>query len=116
MVAETLIPKPSIAIEPHQWQELSAILRTHAPGRRIWAFGSRATGQRVKRFSDLDLVIDGEPLPMKTAALLDEALDESRLPFKVDVVAFAALTPEFRTRIEPDFVLVQEADAPERAA
>jgi predicted nucleotidyltransferase len=101
------MPKPSIVIEPHQWEELSAILRTHLPGRRVWAFGSRATGLRVKRFSDLDLAIEGEPIPLKEAAMLDEALDESHLPFKVDIAELATLTPEFRARIAPSLVLIQ---------
>jgi hypothetical protein len=39
--------------------------------------------------------------------LLDEDLDESRLPFKVDVVDLSAITPDFRARIEPEMVLVQ---------
>jgi len=99
--------KPPILIEPQQWEELSSILRAHLPGRRVWAFGSRATGQRVKRHSDLDLLIDGDSLSFKEGAFLDEALDESRLPFKVDVVQIASLTPEFRARIEPELVLVQ---------
>jgi hypothetical protein len=43
------------------------------------------------------------------SALLEEALDESRLPFKVDVVQAATLTPEFRARIERDLVLLQES-------
>jgi type I restriction enzyme S subunit len=100
-------PKPLIVIEPHQWEELSSILAAHMPGRRVWAFGSRATGRRVKRYSDLDLLIDGGSLTFREAALLDEALDESRLPFKVDVVQMATLTPEFRARIQPELVLVQ---------
>jgi predicted nucleotidyltransferase len=100
-------PKPSILIEPHQWEELSSILSTHLPGRRVWAFGSRATGQRVKRFSDLDLLIEGDSLSLRDAAMLDEALDESRLPFKVDVVELSTLTPEFRSRIKPELVLLQ---------
>jgi predicted nucleotidyltransferase len=99
-------PMPRIAIEPNQWQELSAILRSHLPGRRVWAFGSRATRRRVKRFSDLDLAVEGTKLTMREAALLDEAFDESRLPFKVDVVQLATLTPEFRKRIEPEMVLL----------
>jgi len=107
----TEVKRPPIVIEPHQWQELSAILQAHVPGHRVWAFGSRATGQRVKRFSDLDLAIDGEPLPLNEAALLDEALDESRLPFKVDIAEWATLTPEFRARIEPELVLVQERES-----
>lgn len=100
--------KPPILIETQQWEELSSILKAHLPGRRVWAFGSRATGRRVKRFSDLDLLIDGDSLSFREAALLDEALDESRLPFKVDAVQITTLTPQFRARIEPELVLVQE--------
>jgi type I restriction enzyme S subunit len=100
------LPMPPIAVEPQQWEELAAILRTHLPNRRVWAFGSRATGRRVRRFSDLDLAVGGEELTLREAALLDEALDESRLPFKVDVVQWATLAPEFRKRIEPEMVLV----------
>ena len=106
----TALVKPPIEVEPQQWEELTAILKAHLPGRRVWAFGSRATGLRVKRYSDLDLVIDGERLSMKETAFLDEALDESRLPFKVDVAQMAWLTPEFRARIEPELVLVQDSE------
>ena len=98
---------PPIVIEPHQWEELAAILRMHLPSRRVWAFGSRATGHRVRKFSDLDLVIDGEAVPLNEIALLDEALDESRLPFKVDVTQMTWLAPEFRERINSEMVLVQ---------
>ena len=109
MATETTIsPKPPILIEPHQWAELSSILSAHLPGRRVWAFGSRATGRRVKRFSDLDLLIEGDSLSFREAALLDKELDESRLPFKVDTVDSSTITPSFRARIEPEMVLVQE--------
>ncbi|MFP5237234.1 MAG: nucleotidyltransferase family protein [Acidobacteriota bacterium] len=97
---------PPIAMEPHEWEELRAILRTHVPNCAVWAFGSRATRQRLRRYSDLDLAIreTGAGGGLET---LREALDESRLPFKVDVVSLDSLTPEFRARIEPDLVLVQ---------
>ena len=109
MAIETMMAnKPPIVVEPRQWEELRSILETHLPGRRVWAFGSRATGKRVKRYSDLDLLIDGEDFSFREAALLEEAMDESRLPFKVDVVQAATLTPEFRARIERDLVLLQE--------
>ena len=106
-MATEILPKPPILIEPHEWAELSSILSARLPGRRVWAFGSRATGRLVKRFSDLDLLIEGESLSLREAALLDEDLDESRLPFKVDVVDLSAITPDFRARIEPEMVLVQ---------
>jgi predicted nucleotidyltransferase len=95
-------------IEPREWKELSAILESYAPGNRVWAFGSRATGRRVRRFSDLDIVIGGEELPFDQIAKLREALDESRLPFKVDIVQISMLTPEFRSRIEPEMVPIHE--------
>jgi type I restriction enzyme S subunit len=100
-------PLPPIVVEPHEWEELSGLLQRYAPGRRVWAFGSRATGQRVRRFSDLDIAVEGEELPLDEMAMLREALDESRLPFKVDVVQMATLTPEFYARIQPERVLVQ---------
>jgi predicted nucleotidyltransferase len=103
------VSMPAIVMEPHEWEELARILRTYVQGRRVLAFGSRATGRRVRQFSDLDIVIDGEALSMHEQALLDEALDESPLPFKVDVVQMAWLTPEFRAGIEPELVLIQAA-------
>lgn len=107
MVTEPQIRStPPIAVEPHEWEELCAILRTHVKDRAVWAFGSRATRQRLRRYSDLDLAIGGEDAG-GSLEMLREALDESRLPFKVDVVSLDALTPEFRARIEPDFVLIQ---------
>jgi type I restriction enzyme S subunit len=98
---------PPIAVEPHEWGELSALLRRYLPGRAIWAFGSRATGRRVRRFSDLDIAIEGDEIPFEEMAMLREALDESPLPFKVDVVQMATLMPEFYARIQPELVLVQ---------
>lgn len=109
MATETKdLQKPPVVVAAREWEELSSILKAYLPGRRVWAFGSRATGRRVKRYSDLDLLIDGKTLSLKEAAMLDEALDESRLPFKVDVVGLETVTPEFRSRIQRDLVVVQE--------
>jgi predicted nucleotidyltransferase len=38
---------------------VAEILEKYLAGRTVWAFGSRATGKRVKRFSDLDLAVPG---------------------------------------------------------
>ena len=109
MATELKMPfVPPVVLEPREWDEVSAILRTHLPNRRVWAFGSRATGLRVRRFSDLDLAVGGEELTLSQAALLREAFDESRLPFKVDVAVLGSLTTEFRSRILDDLVLLQE--------
>jgi type I restriction enzyme S subunit len=85
---------------------LQSILRTHVPDRQVWAFGSRVSG-KAKPFSDLDLAIVGkEPLPLDTRAALNEALAQSDLPWKVDVVDWATVSPAFRGIIERDRVVV----------
>ena len=79
------------------------ILRAHVPGRAVWVFGSRATGIRLKQFSDLDIAIDGDLSLAETGALA-EAFDESLLPMKVDIVAMQGVSAEFAQRIKADLV------------
>ncbi len=63
---------------------------------RVFVFGSRATG-KAKRYSDYDIGIIGKkPLPSKIKVLIEEALEESDLPFKVDIVDFSQLSSGFK--------------------
>ena len=90
-------------------EQVRAVLKEHLPGRVVWAFGSRATGGRMlKRFSDLDLAVEGKLTSLEHAGLM-EAFDESLLPIKVDIVELGLVSAEFRERIEKDFVMVQGA-------
>src|SRR5277367_3009888 len=93
-------PQPAVTLSPKEWEIVSGILRNHAPGREVWAYGSRARGTRLKKYSDLDLAIEGPPLSISALAALAEAFDESSLPFKVDLVDAASLDPEFHHKIE----------------
>ncbi|WP_420441401.1 restriction endonuclease subunit S [Candidatus Palauibacter sp.] len=71
------------------------------------AFGSRATWT-AKDYSDLDLAVMGEePLSLRTVSALDEALGDSDLPFKVDVVDWARIDDSFRSVIRRHAVAVQ---------
>ena len=105
-------PSPSmskIAITPNEWRIVAEILWQHVPERQVWVFGSRTTG-KAKSYSDLDLAIGGDiPLSLCLMGSLHDAFDESMLPYKVDIVDLAAISPEFRQRIEGDFVLLQSA-------
>ena len=84
------------------------ILRKFVPDREVWAFGSRAKWL-AKEYSDLDLCIVGEtPLGFRVLGLLEEAFDESDLPYKVDIVDWATTSESFRKIIEQDKVVVQE--------
>ncbi len=98
-----------IYVEPMELDRVQAILRKHIPHRDVWAFGSRATGKRLKRFSDLDLAVEGR-LTGEERAGLAEDFDESPLPFKVDVVELDEVEEGFKGRIEGDFIAVQVKD------
>jgi predicted nucleotidyltransferase len=95
-----------LSISEREWELVAQILGTHLAGRTVWAFGSRATGKRVKQFSDLDLAVAGR-LSGSERAALSEALDEALINFKVDVVEKDLVAADFWERIEKDFVLVQ---------
>lgn len=100
---------PLIDIRPDHWAIVYAILKRHVPQYAVWAFGSRAKW-KAKEYSDLDLaIITDQPLSLDVSANLSEDLSESDLPYKVDVVDWAATSESFRKIIERDKVVVQKA-------
>ena len=104
---ETVPVSKTLHLPEHELEQVRAILKKHIPGRMVWAFGSRVTGGRMlKRFSDLDLAVEGKLTWPERAALADD-FEESPLPIKVDVVELALVDADFRERIEKDFVVVQ---------
>jgi predicted nucleotidyltransferase len=84
---------------------LLRILRQHLPaGARAYVFGSRAHG-RARPYSDLDLAIECDrPLGLGLIGQIAEALSESDLPYKVDIVDLATVEPAFRARIAADCI------------
>jgi predicted nucleotidyltransferase len=73
-------------------------------GRRakVWLFGSCARGDWVHS-SDIDLAIEAEePLPAGLMADLTEALEESTIPYEVDVVDLAHADSKFRERVKKE--------------
>ncbi len=74
-------------------------LRSHIPDSsyRLFLFGSRATGT-AKKFSDVDVGIEGpKPVDYETIAAIEEDLESSLLPVKVDVIDFSQTSDRFRT-------------------
>jgi len=68
-------------------------------GVRVFVFGSRARGG-ARKYSDLDLALAwSRPLGLELLGQLAEALSESDLPYKVDLVDLATVDPAFRERI-----------------
>lgn len=63
---------------------------------QVFIFGSRVTG-KGKKFSDYDVGIWGKkPVPSNTIILIEEAFEESDLPYKVDIVDFSLVSSNFR--------------------
>ena len=79
---------------------LRTVLRPHlADAYKAVIFGSRAMGN-ARRYSDVDLALIGDtPVPNLTMALLAEALEDSMLPYMVDVVDYRTASPRLQGEI-----------------
>ena len=90
-----------IRLEPGELEIVRKILREAELGCEVRVFGSRFHGRNLKPFSDLDLVlITHQPMDPLDLARLQERFSQSDLPFKVDLVDWAAVSVEFRRVIE----------------
>lgn len=108
-MTEASVSMPPLDMRPGQWCIVRDILHRHVPQYDVWAFGSRAKGQ-AKEYSDLDLaIITDQPLSLDAGAALAEDFSESDLPWKVDVVDWAATSETFRSLIAQHKVVVQKA-------
>lgn len=95
-------------IAPEHLRIVRQILQQHVPQYEIRAFGSRVTG-RAKPYSDLDLAVmtTTEPLPLQVHAGLAEAFSESDLPWKVDLVDWQLIGPDFRSIVGQQYIVLQ---------
>ncbi len=76
-------------------------LRAHIPPPvRIYLYGSRAHGDN-RWNSDYDLWIDGEISERKLRELIEE-IDESFVPFRVEIVTTPQLTGRFGERVRQE--------------
>jgi len=94
----------TLNLETRHLKIVREILRRHAPQAQVYVFGSRA-GARAKPHSDLDLLLreDG-PIDPRRLAVLCAELEDSDLPFRVDVLDYHQIDPDFARRILPDCV------------
>ena len=75
----------------------------------VRAFGSRVDWT-AKDYSDLDLAVVGSgKLSDDTLRHLKEAFEESDLPFRVEVLDWHAISPEFQKVIEKQYEVIQES-------
>ncbi len=86
-------------------QDRSAIERIVAPwlareSAGLKLFGSRARGD-ARRASDIDLaLVAGQPVAAADMAALREALEESQVPFRIDLIDYASAPAHLRAAID----------------
>ena len=96
-----------IELKPAHLKILKAILQKHLAGVEVRVFGSRVTGT-AKEWSDLDLALVSEKkLPLTTIENLRTDFAESDLPFRVDILDWHDISPEFKALIEAKYEIWQ---------
>lgn len=107
----TAVREGTIDIRPVDLARVWAVLRETVPdSATVWVFGSRAKGT-ARPTSDLDRALDaGRPLTRRESALLQDAFEESDLPYTVDVVDLHTVSDTFRALIDQDKVLLDRME------
>jgi len=89
---------------------LADLLLRHLPGVAVWAYGSRVRG-RSRPNSDLDLVAFAAADQMVELGELREALQESDLPFLVDLHRWEELPESFHAIIRECSTVLQDGES-----
>jgi predicted nucleotidyltransferase len=96
-----------INLSAHYLEKVRTILRQHVPQYEVRAFGSRVS-RAAKGYSDLDLaVVASGKLNDDILRHLREAFEESDLPFRVDVLDWHDISPDFQEVIEKEYEVIQ---------
>jgi len=96
-----------INITEAQGAIIHQVLTSNVPQCEVLAFGSRV-GNRHTHHSDLDLVLVGtHRFPLIQLYELKEKFSESELPFRVDIVDWNAVSPDFQKVIASRFEKLQ---------
>ncbi len=96
----------SIDVQTKDLKILRNLLNKYLPNTQVWAFGSRVKWTS-RTDSDLDLVVFSTAEQNRQVHDLIEAMQESSLPFRVDVMVWDKIPDSFRDNIKQQyFVLV----------
>jgi len=93
-----MVVNAQVDIKPRDKEILLSLLKRYLPETKIMAYGSRVAGQ-AQPWSDLDLVVFANPERKPRISLLKEALEESGLSFRVDILEWDSLPDNFKTNI-----------------
>lgn len=84
-------------------QILKKIFQELIPNQEVWAYGSRVSNDNLELScsgSDIDLVIKGhEAIEIKTLSMIKEKINDSNIPFLVDIFDWHGIPEEFQKNI-----------------
>src|SRR5438477_5964092 len=92
----------NLQLEPKHQKIVQQILSKYPY--TFYAYGSRVKGT-ARRFSDLDLCYQ-EEIPSYEVVQIEEDLENSNLPFVVELVDWKNMRPAFQETIKRDLTLV----------
>ncbi len=95
----------TIDITTEEREVVLGLLQRHLPGVAVWVYGSRAKWTSRPQ-SDLDLVVFATPEQSHKISDLREALEESNLPFRVDLFVWDEVPEQFHREIKRDHVVL----------
>ena len=86
-------------------KELLSVFENYFPKAEIWAYGSRVEGD-AHSGSDLDLAVKTFGENTKDIIKLRKFLNESNIPFLIDIFEFNKLPESFQKEIERKHVII----------
>lgn len=97
----------TIDISPQHLSIIRGLLHEYIPDAAVWAFGSRVKFT-AKPSSDLDLVAFIREEQKARFSELKEALEESNVPFRVDLHSWNDLPEGFHRNIRQEYAVLQD--------
>ena len=91
-----------VTLEEKHLKILKSILKKYSY--RFYIYGSRAKG-KSRKYSDLDLCYR-EKIPTKIILDIREELEESDIPFRVDLVYWNDMPESFQKLIKKDLIQI----------
>lgn len=95
-----------IDLNPGHYDEICGLLARYLPHTLVWAFGSRVKLTAHVR-SDLDLVAFANPAQSLAVYELNEAFEQSALPFRIDLLVWDELPETFHQNIIKSHYVLQ---------
>lgn len=85
---------------------VNILVDRHSP-RRIWLFGSRATGNN-KDYSDYDIAIEGRNIPFRMLRITEEKIDEVLGIYSCDLVELGKVSSKFSELVKERGKIIYE--------